>query len=60
MSINRADSKMVGLALRVIQLIFAVIVMGTDGYGMEIEYILSINEQSSLTPWSSDPRLSSL
>lgn len=35
MAMNMAANKTVGFALRALQLIFAIIVMGTDGYGTE-------------------------
>lgn len=39
MSLDMAARDTVGLGLRVLQLLFAVIIMGTDGYGM-FEHIL--------------------
>jgi hypothetical protein len=35
MAINMAENRTVDFALRALQLIFAIIIMGTDGYGME-------------------------
>ena len=35
MAVKIAANRTVDIALRALQLIFAIIVMGTDGYGME-------------------------
>jgi hypothetical protein len=35
MAINMAENKALDYALRALQLIFAIIVMGTDGYGVQ-------------------------
>jgi len=35
MAMNMAENKALDYALRALQLIFAIIVMGTDGYGVQ-------------------------
>ena len=40
MTITSAENKTFNYVLRAVQVIFAIIVMGTDGYGMQHWYIL--------------------